>query len=1111
MKFEPLLKELMKYSLLGIFLQCMFLNMILASTTEAQRYQSVKEIYMTIKLKDASLKETFNWINDNTDLNFNYDNIHIDDLKTKINFQKNNASIEDLLLHISKKAKLKFKQVNDNISVDFMDQKNNEKEIEIVLQGIRITGRVIADDEPEGMPGVNILLQGSMTGTVTDLNGNYAIEVPDENAVLIYSSVGYITQEIAVGSQTVINLEMASDVTALKEIVVIGYGVQKKEDATGSLVKVDSEDFNKGAIASPQELLMGKVAGVVVSAPNGQPGGASTIRIRGGSSLRASNDPLIIIDGVPVDNNEVSGLSNPLSTINPNDIETFTVLKDASATAIYGSRASNGVIIITTKTGKKGQDTRISYNGNVSVGVPIEYVDVYSGDEYREVVTTNEDIPAVAQDLLGDEDTDWQKEIFRTAISTDHNLSITGTINDNLPYRASVGYINQNGILKETKMERTTLGIALDPAFFDDHLRLKVNLKGMNINNNFSNTGAIGNSILFDPTKPVRDENSPYGGYYAWTTSDGTPNFIANNNPVALIEQTENTSEILRSIGNAEVTYKFHFLPELKAHANFGYDYYRSKGIDHTDSTAAFAYRSRQTNVKSYEYIGQNELFDFYLNYTKNIDPINSTLDITAGYSWQHFYSEKENANRPWNMTDGVYVGADTVVNKTENYLVSFFGRINYTFMGRYLLTATLRQDGSSRFAEDNRWGFFPAVALAWQINEEAFLRNVDALNELKLRIGYGITGQQELSDGDWPLDYPAIASYNGSTSNAYYRFGNELYQLWKPEAYDPNIKWEETATKNIGLDFSFLDNRIGGSIDYYQRTTDDLLNEIPIPAGTNFANRVVTNVGSLENEGYEVALHGYPVSTEDMSLFIGVNFARNENRITKLTAFADPNYIGYEVGEIDGGSNNRVQINSVGYPTNTFFLFKQVYDADGNPIEGLYIDKTGEGGSVTGNDLNRYHLQTPAPDFNLGLSSRFDYKNFDMSFAGRLSVGNYVFNNVNAEKAVYAMLYNQSGYLSNIVKTVEESQFFNAQYKSDYYLENGSFFRMDYITAGYTFNRFFSEKINGRLSFTVQNAFLITNYTGLDPEVTDAKNPGIDKNTYPRPRNYVVGLSLNF
>ncbi|MEQ9286619.1 MAG: TonB-dependent receptor [Cyclobacteriaceae bacterium] len=974
-------------------------------------------------------------------------------------------------------------------------------------QGNVVSGTISDAVDGSGIPGVNVLEKGTTNGVVSNVSGNFSITV-EEGAILILSFVGYVTQEITVGAQTKLDVQMETDVEQLQEVVVIGYGQAKKSDLTGSVVSVSAEDFNKGALTSPQELLMGKVAGVQISAPTGQPGGASTIRIRGGSSLQANNDPLIVIDGVPITNKGIDGFANPLTTINPNDIETFTVLKDASATAIYGARASNGVIIITTKTGQAGQELKVSYNGKISVGVPIKYVPVYTGDEFREVVANQTADPSVATPLLGTENTDWQKLVLDNAVSSDHNISVSGSMGESLPYRATVGYTDQNGMLKRSHMKRTTFGLALNPSLLDDHLKVNVNLKGMLTDNNFSKEGALGEALRFDPTQPVYDENSPFGGFYTWTSPDGTPNFIGTTNPVARIEQSENTSDVFRSIGNLELDYRFHFLPDMKAVLNVGYDRFDSDGTDNTDPLAAFGARSPQINVKTFTYSGGNELLDFYLNYSKALLSIESRIDVTAGYSWQHFHNEKINRNRPWEQTDGVYVGADTTVDKTENYLVSFFGRINYSLKDRYLLTATLRNDGSSRFAEGNQWGLFPSVGFAWKINEEPFLKSSNTINELKLRAGWGVTGQQDIG---FNSDYPAIASYNGSTSNAQYLFGNQLYTLWKPEAYDPNIKWEETTTVNVGLDVSLLNDRINASIDYYHRTTNDLLNEVPIPVGTNFASRLITNVGSLENKGIEISLGGYAISQTDLSLYVAANFAKNRNEITKLTAFPDPNYIGYEVGEIDGGSNNRIQINSVGYPANTFFMFQQVYDQDGNPIEGLYVDKTGNGGAVDGNDLNRNYLETPTPDFSMGVSSSLTYKQFDFSFSGRLNVGNYVFNNINANNALYSQLYNQSGYLANIASTVENSQFFNAQYKTDYYLENGSFFRMDNISAGYNIDRLFSDKINARLSFTVQNAFLITKYSGIDPEINDATNPGIDKNIYPRPRTFVLGFNINF
>ncbi len=971
-----------------------------------------------------------------------------------------------------------------------------------------ITGQVLDADGDIPIPGVTVSVKGTTNGTITDLEGKYKITAKPGD-FLVFSYIGYETQEIAVGNNTVINIKMKESDIGLEEVVVIGYGTVKKVDATGSVTAVSSDDFNQGNITSPQELLVGKASGVVVTAPTGQPGAGSTIRIRGGSSLRASNEPLIVIDGVPVDNSGIGGMANPLASINPNDIETFTVLKDASAAAIYGSRASNGVIIITTKKGKKGK-LRAAYNGNFSLGVPVKYMDVFSGDEFRSLVydrVTNHGLNAEALNALGSANTDWQKEIYQNAFSQDHNASVSGAFNDLVPYRISLGYTNQNGILKYTNMQRSTFDVSVNPKLLDDALEMDINAKGSYIQNDFSNTGAIGAAIAFDPSQPIKNGNTRYGGYTAWTELssgdplNGPPNNIATHNPVAQLEYRDNTSNAQRYLLSGKFSYKMPFLPELKATLNLGYDYYNTDGDDLTDTLASWSYREPERQVIKYNNKRKNSLLNFYLTYTKDFGEHH--LDVMGGYEYQHYYQEGETANRPWAMTNGEYLNSDTIVYKKENFLVSFLGRANYSYANKYFLTATVRYDGSSRFAKENRWGLFPSFAAAWKINEEAFMANADFLSSLKLRAGWGITGQQDIFDNP----YPYIPTYTISQQGAYYQFGDTFYPTLRPDAYDANIKWEETTTMNIGLDFGFLNDRISGSFNYYNRETTDLINEVPIAAGTNFSNFLLTNVGSLENKGFEVELNTRLVSNEVMSLEVSVNYTHNKNEITKLTLVDDPDYNGYETGGISGGVGNTVQINSVGYPANTFYLFRQVYDANGMPIEGLYVDKTGNGGNVAGDNANKYYVHNPAPDHLIGLSSRFTYRNFDFSFSGRISLGNYVYNNNASSMAIYQNVYNQSGFTSNILKDVEKTNFMTAQYWSDFYLENASFFRMDFISLGYSFDKLFTDKLNGRIGFTVQNAFVITNYTGLDPEV----DGGIDNNIFPRPRTFMLGLNLNF
>lgn len=970
-----------------------------------------------------------------------------------------------------------------------------------------LTGKVTDSSSGESLPGVSIVVKGTTNGTITNIDGNFTLGVK-KGDVIQFSFVGYKTQEIVADGQKNLRIALAVDNAELEEVVVIGYGQVKKSDATGAVSTVSSKDFNKGAITSPQDLLVGKSAGTVITSSGGAPGSGSTIRIRGGSSMSANNDPLIIIDGFPVSNSGISGLANPLSTINPNDIETMTVLKDASATAIYGSRASNGVIIVTTKRGAVGKAMQINYNGTMSVNTVPVYMDVMSGDEFRSLAYDLASKSAVGLSMnslnrLGTANTNWQKEIYRTALSHDHNINISGGLKK-MPYRTSIGYTSQDGILKTTNMERSTIAIGIDPTFFEDHLKVSANLKGSYTNQNFGDQGAVGSAVFYDPTHPVMNGNTKFGGYYTWVNlsdvlpdgtmnPNGSPNPIGVSNPVALLNQTDNKSTVQRSIGNIQFDYKFHFLPELRANLNLGYDYFTTKGHNNAPDNAAFTFRNGIGRKNDYKQTGKTQLLDFYLNYVKEIPSIKSKVDVTGGYSWQHFYKDGSSFVRNGDETQI----SDNSKFINENYLVSFFGRLNYTFLNRYLLTVTLRDDGSSRFAKNNRWGLFPAAALAWKIKDESFLKDVPAVSDLKLRLGWGVTGQQDIGN-----DYPYLPVYRESTATAQYQFGNTFYNTLRPNPYDANIKWEETTTYNAGLDFGFMNNRISGSIDVYKRETKDLLNFIPIAAGSNFSNFLTTNVGNLENKGVELSLNAVVISQKDLSWNVGFNLAYNENKITKLTKTDDPNYTGVDVGGIGGGVGNNIQNHRVGFPANSFFVFQQVYGSDGMPVEGLYVDRTGKGGTVTSNNLNKYHYKKPAPDYTLGINSRFAYKQVDFSFSGRANIGNYVYNNV-ASGALYTTVYNQSGFYNNIPKQVNNAKFTNTQYFSDLYIENASFFKMDNMSVGYNFEK----NLKARLSFTVQNVFTITKYNGLDPEV----DGGIDNNFYPRPRVFVLGVNLTF
>lgn len=959
----------------------------------------------------------------------------------------------------------------------------------VMLHGQRtLTGTVTDASYGEPLIGANILAVGTSIGTITEMDGRFTLEVPEGVTTLRVSYTGYRTLEVPIGSSNTLDIQLEPG-TVLNEIVVIGYGTVKREDATGSVQSVSSKDFNKGAITGAQELLSGKVAGVQI-VTSGDPGGGAAIRIRGGSSLSASNDPLIVVDGVPVDNGGISGERNILNFINPNDIESFTVLKDASATAIYGSRASNGVILITTKKGHLGKAISINYSGNYSTSSPIQTVDVLNAAEYRALIEERFPEGRPARGLLGNANTDWQDVIYEDASGQDHNLSLSGGIGQ-VPYRVSLGFTNKNGILKTDNFKRTTASLNLSPGFLDNRLQINFNVKGMNTENVFANRGAIGAALFFDPTHPVYDDNSPYGGYYTWTQQNGDPNPLAAANPLALIEMRDDQSTVKRLLLNGSIDYRFGFLPELRANLNLGYDYSKGEGTVNVPANASFAYDAQTGGgVKnSYSQEKKNELLEFYLNYVKEFDDLK--LDAMAGYSWQRFYFADEFVN-----SDIAGIDVTEGDSKGELFLLSLYGRMNLTYADRYLLTLTLRRDGTSRFSPDSRWGLFPAAAVGVKLIDN---NGVGSISNLKLRIGYGVTGQQDV--GGYYLYLPR---YLASFDNARYQFGNEFITTLRPEGYDYNIKWEETTTYNAAIDFGFNDDRITGSLEYYLRKTKDLINFIPVPAGTNLTNFINTNVGDLENRGVELSLNANILKAPELAWDFGFNATYNKNEITRLTASDDKNYQGVLVGGISGAVGNTIQIHSVGYPANSFYVFEQVYDANGVPVEGLYVDRNGDG-QVNNEDL--YRLEKPAPDIFLGFNTFFQYGNFDLTLAGRANINNYVYNNVQSNGASYNNLYHPTGYLGNVNKVATELDFVNPQYFSDHFVQNGSFLRLDHITLGYDFSSLVAKVSLLKFYVTLQNPVLITKYDGIDPEVFG----GIDNNVYPRSRTILFGVNAGF
>lgn len=982
-------------------------------------------------------------------------------------------------------------------------------------QQIAVKGHV-KDTTGEPVIGANVLVKGTTNGTITDFDGNFMLNVP-KDAILSVSFVGYKSAEVKAASTVMVTLEDDSQV--LDAVVVIGYGSVKKNDMTGSVTAIKPDKLNKGLITNAQDMMTGKIAGVSVISKGGAPGEGATIRIRGGSSLTAENDPLIVIDGLAMDNKGVKGLANPLSMVNPNDIESFTVLKDASATAIYGSRASNGVIIITTKKGQAGARPTISYDGNVSVSTVKSTVDVMDGDQFRSFIKDIWGEDSEAYSKLGNANTDWQKEIFRPAVSTDHNLTISGGLK-NMPYRVSFGYTNQNGIVKTSKFERYTASVSLAPSFFEDHLKVNANLKGMIAKNRYADGSAVGSAVSFDPTQSVRSDD-PYhqyyfDGYFQWNTDASslnndtwkrTFNSNAPGNPVALLEEKDDRAISKSLIGNLELDYKFHFLPDLHAHVNGGMDF--STGKQYTDVSP---YSSTNNYYGSYGWEQKDKYnlsLNAYLQYSKDFTD-KHRFDVMAGYEWQHFHDTSD--QEYW----GLYPLSNNVVENrgqrynntssgsaTESYLVSFFGRVNYTLLDRYLFTATVRQDGSSRFHKNNRWGLFPSFALGWKLKEEAFLKDVDVLSDLKLRLGYGITGQQNINSGD----YPYLAVYETNKDGAYYPILGEG-TTYRPNAYNPDLKWEKTTTYNVGLDFGFLNNRINGAVDYYYRKTTDLLNSVFVSAGTNFKNKVLSNVGSLENSGIEFSINSKPVVTTDWTWDLGFNITYNKNEITKLTTGDSENYYVAAGDNIGGGRDMKAMAHAVGHPASSFYVYQQVYDENGKPIENEFVDRNGDG-TINGDD--RYFYKKPTADVLMGLTSRLSYKSWDFSFSLRASLNNYVYNSVEAggsdcnPTSVYSFGALNNRPLMGVANNIQNLK--DNTLLSDYFVQNASFMKCDNITLGYSFKKLFGAPIGGRVYAAVQNVFTITKYKGLDPEV----EKGLDNNIYPRPLTTLIGLSLNF
>ena len=959
--------------------------------------------------------------------------------------------------------------------------------IDAFAQQITVKG-IVKDTTGEPVIGANVVVKGTTTGTITDFDGNFQLSAK-QGDIIVVSFIGYQPQELPVAAQ--MNVILKDDTEILDEVVVIGYGQVKKNDMTGSVMAIKPDELSKGITTNAQDMLSGKIAGVSVISNDGTPGGGAQIRIRGGSSLNASNDPLIVIDGLAIDNEGIKGMANGLSMVNPADIETLTVLKDASATAIYGSRASNGVILITTKKGSSDK-LKITFSTTNSVQTRTKLADMLSYDEF--VNTIQSKGTDAQRALLGTTHTDWNDEIYQNAFGTDNNLSVAGKITKNLPFRASIGYYNQSGLLRTDNAERYTGSITLNPSFFKDHLKLNINAKGSINKNTFANTSAIWAASTMNPTIPVYSGLDTFGGYTEAIDNTGAPVNGAVMNPVGLLNMNDSQSTVKRFIGNIDADYRLHFFPDLKLHATLGYDYAQGKGSVYVPAEAAQNYTTSGLDYSYGPQKKENRLLTLYANYNKLVESIKSSFDVTAGYDYQY-----------WKSTTPLYSEMNTLgeIQKTSkasderHVLLSYYGRLNYSFNSRYMLTTTVRRDATSRFAKNVRWGTFPSVALGWRVTEESFLKDNKVISTLKVRASYGVTGQQ---DGIGNYNYLPI--YTISQSGAGSLIGGTPTPTYRPKAYVPNLKWETTTSWNVGFDFGFLKDRITGSFDYYTRQTKDLIATVPAAAGTTFDRNITTNVGNVDSQGVEFSLNATPIQTKDWNWDLSFNMTWQKMKVKNLSLTAGTPATNTSVGPyID---SYQVQTLSEGYAPYMFYVYHQLYDEKtGKPIEGAYVDLDGDG-QINSNDLYRYH--SPAPDYILGFSTSLRYKKWTLSTSLRANIGNYVYNAMAMNSGAWETVSYNSYQLNNLSSTYLKTGFQTRQYLSDYYVENASFLKMDNLSLGYNFGTIY-KGCSLNVSAMVQNVFCITKYSGVDPEVPD----GVDNSFYPRPRTFSLNIGINF
>ncbi|NRT16041.1 iron complex outermembrane receptor protein [Flavobacterium sp. 28A] len=973
-----------------------------------------------------------------------------------------------------------------------------------ILAQTTFNGVVVDKASGQPIPGVNVNIQGAINGVSTDFDGKFQLLKVKNGDKVVFSFIGYKNSIISYTGQKSLTVALEEDQNMLQEVIVqVGYGTVKKKDATGSVSQIAAKDFNKGQNVTPESLISGRISGVNVTG-GGSPGAKADIRIRGGSSLSASNEPLIVLDGLPLSNNVPSGSTSILSTIDPNDIESFTVLKDASAAAIYGSRAANGVIVITTKKGSKGR-IKINFSSQVGINTVANTVDVLSADQYRALV--NEKGTDAQKALLGTANTDWQDEIFHTALTVNNNISVSGALFQKLPIRLSVGNVDNPGILKNTSFERTTTSLSLNPVLFDNHLKIDISGNLSFGKNRFQDEGGvIGSAIGYDPTQPVYQAGSRYGGYFEWLESNGNLPLLPARNPVARLNQDERRSTSTRKWGNVRLDYKLHFFEDLRVVVEAGIDRFDSSGFTNVSTESVLGYQPKAFSDPGYVNLGnystytdalQNKNLNAYFNYTKDLGKFK--IDATAGYNYQLFQKEKYQSGETRQPNPNEDVITDPDIN-----LQSYFGRLNLGFDSRYLLTLNYRRDGTSRFSEENRWGNFAGAAFAWNLSDEAFLKGNETLSTLKLRVGYGTTGQQDIS-----AQYDYLRRVTLGTINSQYVFGNTIYATARPEGYNENIKWEELAEMNVGLDYGFFNDRITGSVNYFDKKSTDLLADIAIPDGANIRNQGFFNIGSVRTKGVEFSIESDIIKNDNLRWNVAFNTTYIDQKISEL-GITVPGFQGYLAGDnISGGNGNKIQINSVGFTPNSFFVYEQLYDADKRPIAGAYVDRNNDGKIDT---ADRYRYHKPAPDYTFGFFSTLNYKKFDFTMNWRASLGNYIFDNVSSNLGYSDAGLRRQTDLSNVSADYYNTGFKfedngTQRYLSNYFVKDASFIKLDNVTLGYTFDKTLLKAASLRFTAGVQNVLTLTKYDGLDPE----KFNGIDNNVYPRARTFLFGVNANF